>query len=818
MTYSEEYIKLIKDWIRPLQKSLTIETESNFNNILGRQRHFNEYLYESFTKLEKLNLTDEYIKLFNDFSEKYYKYNKLDFNQRKRLIIDTRKTLYKLVKKIDIIKSSKIYKESFSNVIDSSFSLDSDISLIKNVGKVYKNKLNELGVFNIKDLINYFPRTYLDYTNRVKIINLKPDNLYTCLANIKRFYIYKSKKNSNLSIMNIVVSDETSSIKVTKFFLGRRFRSYSFFSSQKSLYTPGTKLAISGKVKLTEYGKTFVDPQIEILKDNNDNFNFSGRILPLYSLAEALSNISFIKLMKKVLIYAKQYPDILNQKQLDSLSLLSKGESLINIHLPPTQQALIESKKRLVFDELYLLQLKFLLRKRKRNKNIVAKNFPQKKSLLKEFLNTFPFELTNSQVKVLNEIKKDLSHPLPMSRLLQGDVGSGKTIIAIASLLIVIEKNLQGAFMVPTEVLAEQHYKNLLKYLNPLLVSVELLTGNTTQKKRKEILSNLNNGLVDILVGTHALFEDKVIFNSLGMVVIDEQHRFGVTQRNRLLNKGDNTNLLSMTATPIPRTLALSIYGDLDVSQITELPPGRVPITTKIISEEDLTNLFKIVEAEITKGRQAYVILPLIEDSEKMNLNSAKKTFKHLSEEVFFKKKVGLLHGKLNSQEKNEVINSFLKNEINILVSTTVIEVGIDVPNATIMIIYNSERFGLSQLHQLRGRVGRGSTKSFCYLVTSDKNGLENKRLCVLQKSNDGFYIAEKDLELRGPGQILGYRQSGLPDFVLDNLPNNKFLIEMAREEAIKVVSNDPDLKENIVLRNILIDNSDNKFIHDFLN
>ena len=818
MTYSEEYIKLIKDWIRPLQKSLTIETESNFNNILGRQRHFNEYLYESFTKLEKLNLTDEYIKLFNDFSEKYYKYNKLDFNQRKRLIIDTRKTLYKLVKKIDIIKSSKIYKESFSNVIDSSLSLDSDISLIKNVGKVYKNKLNELGVFNIKDLINYFPRTYLDYTNRVKIINLKPDNLYTCLANIKRFYIYKSKKNSNLSIMNIVVSDETSSIKVTKFFLGRRFRSYSFFSSQKSLYTPGTKLAISGKVKLTEYGKTFVDPQIEILKDNNDNFNFSGRILPLYSLAEALSNMSFIKLMKKVLIYAKQYPDILNQKQLDSLSLLSKGESLINIHLPPTQQALIESKKRLVFDELYLLQLKFLLRKRKRNKNIVAKNFPQKKSLLKEFLNTFPFELTNAQVKVLNEIKKDLSHPLPMSRLLQGDVGSGKTIIAIASLLIVIEKNLQGAFMVPTEVLAEQHYKNLLKYLNPLLVSVELLTGNTTQKKRKEILSNLNNGLVDILVGTHALFEDKVIFNSLGMVVIDEQHRFGVTQRNRLLNKGDNTNLLSMTATPIPRTLALSIYGDLDVSQITELPPGRVPITTKIISEEDLTNLFKIVEAEITKGRQAYVILPLIEDSEKMNLNSAKKTFKHLSEEVFFKKKVGLLHGKLNSQEKNEVINSFLKNEINILVSTTVIEVGIDVPNATIMIIYNSERFGLSQLHQLRGRVGRGSTKSFCYLVTSDKNGLENKRLCVLQKSNDGFYIAEKDLELRGPGQILGYRQSGLPDFVLDNLPNNKFLIEMAREEAIKVVSNDPDLKENIVLRNILIDNSDNKFIHDFLN
>ena len=818
MTSSKIRNKLIKDWIRPLQKSLTIETENNFINTFGRKKYFNDYLYESLRNLDNLNLSNNYLIIFNEFSEKYNEYNKLDVIQRKRLIIDTRKTLYKLGKTLEIKNFNNISNAVILKKIDSSLSLDSDISLIKNVGKVYKNKLNELGVFNIKDLIDYFPRTYLDYTNRVKIINLKPDNLYTCIANIKRFYIHKSKKNSNLSIMNFVVSDETSSIKVTKFFLGRRFRSYSFFTSQKSLYTPGTKLAISGKVKLTEYGKTFVDPQIEILKDNNDNFNFSGRILPLYSLAEALSNMSFIKLMKKVLIYAKQYPEILNQKQLDSLSLLSKGESLINIHLPSNQKALIESKKRLVFDELFLLQIKFLLRKQKTNKNIIANQYPKKKSLLNKFLTNFPFELTKSQVRVLSEIKKDLSDPVPMSRLLQGDVGSGKTIIAIASLLIVIEKNLQGAFMVPTEVLAEQHYKSLIKYLNPLLVSVELLTGNTPQKKRKEILSNLNNGLVDILVGTHALFEDKVVFNALGMVVIDEQHRFGVTQRNRLLNKGDNTNLLSMTATPIPRTLALSIYGDLDVSQITELPPGRVPITTKIISEDDLSNLFKIVEDEINKGRQAYVILPLIEDSEKINLSSAKKTFKYLSEEVFYKNKVGLLHGKLNSQEKNEVINSFLKNEINILVSTTVIEVGIDVPNATIMIIYNSERFGLSQLHQLRGRVGRGSTKSFCYLVTSDKNGLENKRLGVLQKSNDGFYIAEKDLEIRGPGQILGYRQSGLPDFVLENLPNNKYLIEKAREEAIKVISNDPDLKDNIVLKNLLIDNSDNKFIHDFLN
>ncbi len=618
--------------------------------------------------------------------------------------------------------------------------------------------------------------------------------------------------------MNIVIFDETSSIKVTKFFLGKRFRSYSFFSSQKSLYIPGTKLAISGKVKLSEYGKNFVDPQIEILNTNEESFNFSGKIMPLYSLSESFSNLSFIKLIKKVIIYSKQYPDLLNQKQLNSLSLVSKSDSLINIHLPINQNALIESKKRLVFDELFLLQMKFLLRKRKNNKKLTIQKSIKKNFLLKDFLNKVPFQLTKSQEKVLDEIKSDLSDLTPMSRLLQGDVGSGKTIIAIASLLIELEKDQQGALMVPTEVLASQHYKNLIQFLNPLLVSVELLTGNTPQKKRKEILTNLKNGMVDILVGTHALFEDKVVFNSLGMVVIDEQHRFGVTQRNRLLNKGDNTNLLSMTATPIPRTLALSLYGDLDISQITELPPGRVPITTKIISEEELNILFKRVENEIDNGKQAYVILPLIEDSEKMNLSSAKKIFKYLSEEIFLKNKVGLLHGKLNSEEKNNVINSFVNNEVNILVSTTVIEVGIDVPNASIMIIYNSERFGLSQLHQLRGRVGRGSHKSFCYLVTSENNGLENKRLSVLEKSNDGFYIAEKDLELRGPGQLLGYKQSGLPDFVLDNLPNNKVLIEKAREEAQRVINEDPDLKKNILLKDLLIDNSDNKFIHDFLN
>ncbi len=816
MNHRNIHSENIKNWVRPLQRALTLETEYGFTNILGKEKYFNEFLNESLINLNHLGLNNEFNLSFKVFSEKYNLYNKIDINQRKRLVIDTRKLLLKLSKSVDFNEDNS-FPTSHYDLQNSNLSLNSDVSEINGIGKVNKENLNKLGIFDIKDLINYFPRTYLDYTNKEKIINLKPDNLYTCTANIKRFYMYKSKKNNNLSVMNLVVYDNTSSIKITKFFLGKRFSSFSFFSSQKEKYKLGIKIAISGKVKLTEYGRSFVDPQIEIL-NNNENINFTGKILPIYSLSDSLSNISFIKILKKVLFCTKDFPDILNNKQLNSLSLLSLKESLVNIHLPVSNEYLQLSKKRLVFDELLLLQLNFLIKRRNRNKKVVKSNNSVKKLLLDSFLEKLPFKLTDSQIKVLEEIKLDLTGINPMSRLLQGDVGSGKTIIAISSLLIMIEKGYQCAFMVPTEVLAEQHYKSLIKLTNSLFISVELLTGNTSEKKRKKIRSDLKNGQVNVLVGTHALFEEKVIFNTLGLVVIDEQHRFGVSQRNRLLKKGENAHLLSMTATPIPRTLALSIYGDLDISQITELPPGRLPVATKIVSENNLSELFKIVEKEIESGKQAYVILPLIEESEKLNLNSAINTYKKLSEEVFKQFNVGLLHGKLNPNDKNKVLSLFSENKINILVSTTVIEVGIDVPNASIMVIYNSERFGLSQLHQLRGRVGRDSYQSFCYLITSENNVQTNKRLRVLHESNDGFYVAEKDLELRGPGQILGYKQSGLPDFVLENLPQNKVLIDKARNEAISILKDDPLLENNQYLKKLIFDKSDNKFIHEFLN
>ena len=810
MELKDTEIEKIKNWIRILQKSLTLESEAEFINILGKEKYFNEFLYNSLKSFSTFNLSEEYSNNFKNFCLIYQEYNRLDFYKRKRVVVDTRKILFKLSKNLESPLQNK-------NSLNKFISINSDIELINGVGKVIKDNLNQLGLFNINDLLKYFPRTYLDYTNKEKIINLRPDNLYTCSAHIKRFYIYKSKKNNNLSIMNIIVFDETSSIKITKFFLGRRFRSYSFFSIQKEKFKPGVKVAISGKVKLSEYGKAFVDPQIEILNDSN-SINFSGKILPIYSLSESISNSTFINTLKKVLPYISNYQDFLTKNQLEKLSLVSLSDALKNIHFPSSQLSLQESKKRLLFDELLLLQIKFLLKKNKRNKLLLSNNFYLKRTLLDNYLKSLPFNLTKSQNNVLREIRIDLSGQNPMSRLLQGDVGSGKTIIAIASLLYIVERGNQGAFMVPTEVLAEQHFHNLLNYLNPILVNVELLTGNTSQKKRREIFRDLANGQINIIVGTHALFEEKVIFNSLGIVVIDEQHRFGVSQRNRLLKKGENAHLLSMTATPIPRTLALSIYGDLDVSQITELPPGRKPVKTEIISEKNLKDLFIKVESEIKKGKQVYVVLPLIDDSEKLNLNSANKVFEYLSKEVFQKYNVGLLHGRINSSEKNEIIELFLKNKINILVSTTVIEVGIDVPNASMMIIYNSERFGLSQLHQLRGRVGRDSYESYCYLVTNENNTTTNKRLEVLKKSNDGFFIAEKDLELRGPGQILGYKQSGLPDFVLDNLPNNKILIDKAREVAINIIEEDPNLDKNTMIKNALTDNLNNKYTHDFLN
>lgn len=414
--------------------------------------------------------------------------------------------------------------------------------------------------------------------------------------------------------------------------------------------------------------------------------------------------------------------------------------------------------------------------------------------LIDNFYQVLPFTFTDAQQRVVNDILNDLQKPAPMNRLVQGDVGSGKTVVAVVAILAAIQSGFQAALMAPTEVLAEQHYRKLVSWFNLLHLPVELLTGSTRTAKRKQIHADLETGALPLLVGTHALIEDPVKFQRLGLVVIDEQHRFGVQQRARLQQKGDHPHVLTMTATPIPRTLALTMHGDLDVSQIDELPPGRKAIQTTVLGGGDRSHAYDLIRREIAQSRQVYIVLPLVEESEKLDLRSAIDEHQHLQEAIFPDFQVGLLHGRMTSAEKDEAINQFRENQSQILVSTTVVEVGVDVPNATVMLIEHAERFGLSQLHQLRGRVGRGAAQSFCLLMSSSKNETARQRLKVLEQSQDGFFISEMDMRFRGPGEVLGTRQSGLPDFALASLVEDQQVLELAREAAEKVIEKDPTL------------------------
>jgi ATP-dependent DNA helicase RecG len=426
--------------------------------------------------------------------------------------------------------------------------------------------------------------------------------------------------------------------------------------------------------------------------------------------------------------------------------------------------------------------------------------------LIQSFNQILPFTLTQAQQRVINEILTDLRSPAPMNRLVQGDVGSGKTVVAVCAILAAIQSGYQAALMAPTEVLAEQHYRKLVGWFNLLHLPVELLTGSTRTAKRREIHRQLATGELPLLVGTHALIQDTVNFQRLGLAVIDEQHRFGVHQRAKLLAKGRSPHVLTMTATPIPRTLALTLHGDLDVSQIDELPPGRQPIQTTALTSGDRVQAYDLMRREIAQGRQAYVIFPLIEESEKLDLKAAVEEYTTLSESVFPDFNVGLLHGRMSSPEKDQVLTAFRDNQTQIIVSTTVIEVGVDVPNATVMLIENAERFGLSQLHQLRGRVGRGSHQSYCLLMSSSRSADARQRLKVLEQSQDGFFIAEMDMRLRGPGEVLGTRQSGLPDFALASLVEDQDVLLIAREAADKIIHNDPHLENYPALKQTLGD------------
>ncbi len=821
---NEISIKLVNElneWVRPLQKALTIEADNGFKNLYGRIEHFNSFVLREIRSFRSPLFDDEVYQKLNKLADLFDEYPMLQFSNRRRLVIDTRKFLYRLSKdylsraplappklRLDNIVhgQQKIHKASKGSV-----SLESSLRDVKGIGPKMIECFTTLGLLSVKDLLLYFPRDYVDYSSLKRISSLEPGETATVVATIRRTNSYTSPRNRNLSIVEFHLQDVSGRIKVTKFFVGKRFCNRSFLKKQESFFPKGALVAVSGLVKDSKgFGKSFTDPIIEVLESQYALVKSKsiGRLLPVYQLTDGITAERLRSIIQSLISCSTSWEDPLPLNTLNSLSLMQKSEAIYQIHLPSSAESLKAAKRRLVFEEFLFLQLG-LLRRRLELKESIAPELATSnanKGLVSQFLSLLPFSLTKSQKEVLKQIERDLSLSKPMSRLIQGDVGSGKTVVAIATLLTAVESGWQGALMAPTEVLAHQHYITLCKWMPQLHVTVELLTGSTSLKERKRILADLATGNLKLLVGTHALIEDSVSFYRLGLVIVDEQHRFGVNQRNLLINKGLHPHLLTMTATPIPRTLALSIHGDLDVSQISELPPGRMPVKTLLLSSSERRRAYDIIKEEIDRGLQAYVVLPLVDESEKLDLRSAIDVYEELSTIVFKNYKVGLLHGRMQSSEKKHIISDFSSNMLQILVSTTVIEVGVDVPSATVMVIDHADRFGLAQLHQLRGRVGRGTRKSKCILIDSASSEASKNRLDVLVKSNDGFEIAEIDLRLRGPGQVLGTKQSGLPDFALANLVNDEGILECARKEASQILENDPQLKDNILLGRMLND------------
>jgi len=670
---------------------------------------------------------------------------------------------------------------------------DVDVMYVKGVGPKVGALLNKLGIFTADDLLHYYPRKHLDYATRTPVKDLKVGQEVTIFGTIKYTKVFTSKNRPNLTIVSIDVNDGTGTVSASWFY----GKSNKFIMERyKSQYPQGRNIILSGTVKLDSYScKLIIDkPQIEILSGDfgeSDSLNV-GRIVPVYPLTENLN----VKTLRRAIhncieTYAPAVTDFQPEYIRKEQGFMDKVDAIKQIHFPDSEELLEESRRRLIFDELFLVQLRLAMMRKQYSTNSDGLVLNVKNGgLVDNFVSSLPFELTRAQKSAFNEILKDLGNPEPMQRLLQGDVGSGKTVVACMALLAAVENGYQGAIMAPTEILAEQHYKTFTSWLTPLGISVGLFVGKHGVKIRRELSQNLKNGQINIAIGTHALIQEGVEFNNLGLVVIDEQHRFGVKQRTELKNKGANPEMLTMTATPIPRTLALTVHGDLDLTVIDELPPGRKPVKTALIGARERTKAYSLIRSEIEKGHQAYIVFPLIEESETLSAKAATIEAEKLQKTVFSDLNIGLVHGKLAPAEKDRVMEEFRSGKYHILVSTTVIEVGVNVPNATVMIIENSERFGLSQLHQLRGRVGRSSEQAYCVLVADTKSPETRERLSVMTQTNNGFIIAEKDLEIRGPGEFMGTKQSGLPDLILADLIRDAEVLELAREVAFNFVKN----------------------------
>jgi len=669
--------------------------------------------------------------------------------------------------------------------------LFSPVRYAKGVGEKRAILLKKLGIKTIFDLFWHLPLYYEDRSRITPIRRVLSGKRYVVRGKI--LLINCRKVRSNLSITKAVIKDETGII-------------YAIWYNQDyvaRLLKRGEEVILSGKVEWN-FEKQIKVEDFELLTGKQDSL-FLNRIVPFYPLTEGLSQRLMRQIIKRNLEEKSIYlQDSLPREIKERYSFIPFREAICNIHFPEDFSLQKEARRRLVFEELFLLQVSLAL-KRKKCKEERGISFKTDKKLIEEFIRLLPFSLTLSQKRVIKEVLDDMSEFRPMNRLLQGDVGSGKTIVAALCLLTAVVNDYQGALMAPTEILAQQHWITLKELLSPLNIRLALLVSEIPQKEKKRIVEGVKRGDISLVVGTHALIQEEVEFNRLGMVVIDEQHRFGVMQRLKLRHKGRSPDVLVMTATPIPRTLALTSYGDLDISVISELPPGRKPVITRWEREERREYVYQFVKERLKEGRQVYFVYPLIEESEEMDLKSAQEMAENLQKKVFTHYKVRLLHGRMRKEEKEEIINSFRKKNIDILVCTTVIEVGIDISNATVMVIENAERFGLAQLHQLRGRVGRGAEQSYCFLLTGKNISVEAvRRMKIMQRTSDGFRIAEEDLKLRGPGEFFGTRQWGMFNLKIADLIKDRETLFLARKEAFKLVEKDsllnqyPRLKERI--------------------
>lgn len=690
----------------------------------------------------------------------------------------------------------------------------SPISILRGIGAAREKLFKKLGIFTIKDLLHYYPRDYEDRSKLVRIGNLQDEETAAFIgivtSRLKELH-YGNKRH--LTIQKLEISDDTSKASVIWF-----NQSY-----LKNVFKVGEKYFFYGRVKRSRNTIEIQNPVYERLQNTNcknlldqdinqdidqEQLKKVSKIVPVYSTTSRLTQTVIRTAVEESLELVNGYlydhlPVYIRERH----KLSDYSYSIENIHFPCNNEALANARKRLAFEELLLLQLGLLSVKNtfsKDKKGIIL----SKSELTQKLVSSLPYKLTYAQLRVFDEISRDMQSGRIMNRLVQGDVGSGKTVVAVLSLVKAVENGYQGVLMVPTGILAEQHYQSITNMVKSYGIKVGLLTGNIKGKEKTKILNQIRNGDIDIVVGTHALIQDAVEYYNIGLVITDEQHRFGVMQRLSLSQKGKNPHILVMTATPIPRTLALILYGDLDISIIDEMPPGRMKIKTYAVNNSMRERINNFIRKSVSEGRQVYIVCPLVEDTENIDAKSTVTLAEDIAKKDFKDFRVGLLHGKLKPYEKEAIMKEFTEGNIDILVSTTVVEVGVDVPNATIMIVENAERFGLSQLHQLRGRVGRGKEQSYCILYNESSSEIAKERMQVMAKNNDGFVIAEKDLELRGPGEFFGIKQHGIPELKIANLYKDMELLKEAQKAAKAIIEDDPQLikVENKTLRKIIDD------------